>query len=123
MGKKLSATLAGVAAAAVACTMAVAGPAAAAEGGQSSTADRPGYCDHVDRAVLKRQQVITRIEGDAGTRGSIAWLTEKATAATNKGNPDLATVFTDAAAVRSQVIEPLRTLTADLVAVQQAHCS
>ena len=122
----------GFAAAAVATAIAFAVPAAAETGGQAvvagqSTAagqqDRPAYCDRIDKVLPKRQAVVTRLEGDANTKGSIAWLNAKAATATAAGNAELAKLFTDRAALRSQVLDPLKTVTADLVAVQQAHCS
>ena len=122
----------GFGAAAVATTIAFAVPAAAETGGQAVTvgqaatvsqADRPAYCDRIDKVLPKRQAVVARLEGDANTRGSIAWLTAKATTATAAGNAELAKLYTDRAALRSQVLDPLKTVTADLTAVQQAHCS
>jgi hypothetical protein len=137
MGKKaaLGAVAGGLAAGALACAMAFAGPAAAQTGGQAvavgqavlagqaTAADRPAYCDHVDKALDKRQRVVQRLEADAGTRGSIAWLNDKAAAATADGNSEMATLYTDRSALRSQVLDPLKTIVADLTAVQQAHCN
>jgi hypothetical protein len=137
MGKKavLGAVAGGLAAGALAFAMAFAGPAAAQTGGQAvavgqavlagqaTAADRPAYCDHVDKALDKRQRVVQRLEADAGTRGSIAWLNDKAAAATADGNSELATLYTDRSALRSQVLAPLKTIVADLTAVQQAHCN
>ena len=120
-----------ITAAAAAAVVVFAVPAVAATGGQAvvavqSTAtgqqDRPAYCDRIDKVLPKRQAAVTRLEGDANTKGSIAWLTAKAATATASGNPERAKLFTDRAALRSQVLEPLKLVTADLVAVQQAHC-
>jgi len=118
----------GFAAAAVATAIAFAAPAAAQSGGQAvavgqAATDRPAYCDHIDKALQKRQDVVARLEGDVSTRGSISWLNDKAAAATAEGNAELAKLFTDKAAFRTQALDPLKTITADLVAVQQAHCS
>ena len=148
MGKKAAfgVVAGGLAAGAVAIALALAGPAAAQTAGQAVTAgqagtvagqaggqavvagqataaDRPAYCDHVDKALDKRQRVVQRLEADAGTRGSIAWLNDKAAAATADGNSELATLYTDRSALRSQVLDPLKTIVADLTAVQQAHCN
>ena len=79
-----------------------------------SQADRPAYCDRIDKALPKRQAVVARLEGDANTKGSIAWLTAKAATATSAGNAELAKLYTDRAALRSQVLDPLKTVTADL---------
>lgn len=126
----------GFAAAAVATTVAFAVPAAAGTGGQAvavgqsaavvqaaAQQDRPAYCDRIDKALAKRQAVVARLGADANTRGSIAWLNAKAATATSAGNSELAKLYTDRAALRSQVLDPLNTVTADLQAVQQAHCS
>lgn len=133
----------GFAAAAVATAIAFAAPAAAQSGGQAvalgqtavrqsavgqvamsqDVSDRPAYCDHIDKALDKRQAMVARIEGDANTRGSLAWLNERVATATAEGNAELAMLFTDRAALRTVALEPLKTITADLAAVQQAHCN
>ena len=138
MAKKAIITVlaSGFAAAAVATTIAFAVPAAAEAGGQAvavgqglavgeagSQADRPAYCDRIDKALPKRQAVVTKLEGDANTKGSIAWLNAKAATATAAGNAELAKLYTDRAALRSQVLDPLKVITDDLAAVQKAHCS
>ncbi len=122
----------GFTAAVVATTIAFAVPAAAGTGGRAvaagqaavvSNADRPAYCDRIDKALPKRQAVVTRLEGDASTKGSIAWLNAKAATATSAGNAELAKLYTDRAALRSQALDPLKVITDDLAAVQKAHCS
>jgi hypothetical protein len=122
----------GFGAAAVATTIAFAVPAAAETGGQAVTvgqaatvsqADRPAYCDRIDKALPKRQAVVARLEGDANTRGSIAWLNAKAATATSAGNAELAKLYTDRAALRSKALDPLKLIVDDLAAAQKAHCS
>ena len=108
----------GSAAAAMAAVLVFAAPASVAAG-----QDRPAYCDRIDKVLPKRQAVVTRLEGDANTKGSIAWLNARAAAASSAGNAERAKLFTDRAALRSQLLDPLKTVTADLVAVQQAHCN
>ena len=71
----------------------------------------------------KREAVETRLQGDANTKGSIAWLTAKAAAATTAGDANLAKLYTDKAALRSQVLDPLKTVNADRAAIIQANCS
>ncbi len=124
----------GVAAAALAATVGLTGPASAqAVGGQAvsatavqaaaaRSADRPKYCDRIDKALDRRQRFQTRLDGDANTRGSIAWLQAKA-AATQADNPELSTLLSDLANLRTQIKGPAGTIVADLQAVQQAHCS
>jgi len=122
----------GVAAAGLATTVVLAVPASAQTiAGQavSATAQsdpapsgKPKYCDRIDKALTRRQQAQTRLNGDANTRGSIAWLQAKAQA-TSSSNPELSKLLTDLATLRSQVKDPAATIVADLQAVQQAHCS
>ena len=129
MGKKatIGVLAGGLVAAAAAATIAFAAPAAAQTSGRAvaadQAADRPAYCDRVEKALDRRQRAIARLEGDASTRGSIAWLNDKAAAAGAAGNSELATLYTDRSALRGQVLGPLKTIVADLTAVQQAHCS
>ncbi|MCA1481416.1 FHA domain-containing protein, partial [Bradyrhizobium sp. NBAIM08] len=66
--------------------------------------------DRIDKVLPKRQAVLTRLEGDANTKGSIAWLNARATTATSAGNAELAKLYTDKAALRSQVLDPLKTV-------------
>jgi hypothetical protein len=60
--------------------------------------------------------------GDANTRGSIAWLTAKAAAATASGDTDLAKLYTDKAKLRTQILDPLKTINDDLQAIIAARC-
>lgn len=118
----------GVAATAMAATVALAGPAAAqpvtgqAVSATQAATDKPKYCDRIDKALQRRQKLQTRLDGDANTRGSVAWLQAKSQALATS-NPELSKLLADAAALRSQVKDPAATIVADLQAVQQAHCS
>lgn len=123
----------GGAAAAVAIAVAFAVPAAAQTGGQAVAAghsaaaaavtpDKPALCDRLKKHEQRRQALQTRLDADANTRGSIAWLTAKAASATASGDQALAKLYTDKAALRSQLMDPLKTVTADLDAVIKAKC-
>ncbi|HEY7814489.1 MAG TPA: hypothetical protein VIC62_14700 [Nakamurella sp.] len=120
----------GVTATALAATAALALPAAAQPvSGQAVAAssavgatDKPKYCERIDKALTRRQQVQTRLNGDANTRGSIAWLQAKSQSLATS-NPELSKLLADRAALRAQVKDPAATIIADLQAVQQAHCS
>ena len=113
-----------------AIAVALAGPAAAqpvtgqaVSAAQAATGtDKPKYCDRIDKALQRRQKLQTRLDGDANTRGSVAWLQAKSQALATS-NPELSKLLADAAALRSQVKDPAATIVADLQAVQQAHCS
>lgn len=124
----------GVTATALAATVALAGPAGAAPvAGQAVSAaasqtsgtpatDTPKYCARIDKAIERRQQREDRWNGDATTRGSVAWLQAKAQSVSSS-NPELSKVLTDMANLRSQVKDPAAGIIADLQAVKQAHCS
>jgi hypothetical protein len=71
----------------------------------------------------RREAAATRLQGDADTKGSIAWLTAKAAAATTATDANLAKLYTDKATLRSAVLDPLKTVNADRAAVIQANCS
>ena len=87
MGKKatIGVLAGGLVAAAAAATIAFAAPAAAQTSGRAvaadQAADRPAYCDQVEKALDKRQRAMHGSKVDASTRGSIAWLNDKAAAA------------------------------------------
>jgi hypothetical protein len=125
----------GIAAAALATGVAFAVPAAAQTGGQAvaasqsattaaagTTPDKTALCDRLKKHQQKRQALQTRLGADANTRGSIAWLTAKAASATASGDQALAKLYTDKAALRSQLLDPLKTVTSDLDAVIAAKC-
>lgn len=58
-----------------------AGPTATA-----SAADHPRWCSRVDAVTDRLTRIATRWQADADTRGSIAWLRERAADATAAGN-------------------------------------
>jgi hypothetical protein len=132
----------GIAAATLATAVAFAVPAAAQTGGQAvavgqraavaasgavtadkTAPDKTALCDRLKKNEQRRQAVQTKLGADANTRGSIAWLTAKAASATAAGDQALAKLYTDRATLRSQVMDPLKTVTADLDAVIKAKCS
>ncbi len=123
----------GVAAVAVAGAIAVAVPAAAETGGRAIAAgqsvalaadpsDATAACDRLKKHDQRRQAVLTRLQGDANTKGSIAWLTAKAAAATTAGDTARAQLYTDKAALRSALVDPLKKVETDLAAVIKANC-
>ena len=124
----------GLAAAAIAVTVAFAGPAAATGGqpvvaGLAATAAQnaasdgtPKFCTRLDTFATRGQTLLTRLNADANTRGSIAWLNARAAAATAAGNTDQASKLTDRAARRTDLAQTLSTLGPELLAAAQAHC-
>ena len=118
----------GLTAAAVAAAVAFAGPAAASTGGQAvmvgqaATDGTPKFCAKLDAISQRGQTLLTRLNADASTKGSIAWLTARADAATAAGDAELATRLSDRAARRTEFAQTLTTLGPDLLAAAQAHC-
>ena len=91
---------------------------------QQATApkDAAARCDRLKKQQEKRRARLTRLQAGADTRGSVAWLTAKAKTATAAGDPALAKLYTDRAALRSKVVEPLQTVAGDLDAVIKTAC-
>jgi hypothetical protein len=127
--KAFRGTLVGaVAVAAVAVAVALAIPAGAVTAGQAiavgqaAGADNTALCARLKKFEDKRRAVATRLDGDANTRGSVAWLQAKAAAATASGDTALAKLYTDKAALRAQLRDPLQTVITDLQAVIAEKC-
>lgn len=134
-GKAFWGTMAGgAAAAAVAGAIAFAVPAAAATSEQAVTAgqtvsvastakpDTAVACDRLTKHEQRRQAALTRLQGDANTKGSIANVTARAAAATTSGDTARAKLYTDKAALRTALLDPLQKVEADLAAVIKASC-
>src|SRR5664279_4138580 len=134
----------GVAAAAVVTAAAFTVPAAAEIGGRAVTAGQAvtvgqaaqiaavqaaapkgtaAQCARLKKHDERRKDVIARLQGNADLRGSIAWLTAQAAAATKSGDTMRAKLDTDKAALRTQAVKPLQTVESDLAAVIKAKCS
>ena len=64
-------------------------------------------CLRIPNLQLRTTNVITRLNGDAATRGSLAWLQAQIDDATAKGRTQLATVLENRLAVRTQTLEVL----------------
>jgi len=90
------------------------GQHAAMTPGGATTPDKTAVCDRLEKREQNRQAQQNRLSADANTRGSIAWLTAKAASATASGDDALAKLYTDKAALRSQLLDPLKAVTADL---------
>ena len=122
----------GAGALAIAATFAFAVPAAAQTAGTPMTAtqaaavgpsaDKPAICARLDKISGRGQKLLTRLNADANTRGSIAWLNAKAAAATASGETELATLFTDRATRRTELVQTLTAVGPELLTVVQAHC-
>lgn len=64
-------------------------------------------CLRIPNLQLRTTNVITRLNGDAATKGSLAWLQAQVDDATAKGRTQLATVIQNRLAVRTQTLEVL----------------
>lgn len=112
----IAAGLAGVALAA-----AVALPAAAAAPAQVDDELGPRVerlCDRVPNLQLRTANVIERLEGDADTLGSLAWLEVKIGEAETRGRTELVTVLTNRLAVRTDTLAVLHQRTEGLVQLE-----
>jgi len=118
----------GVLATGLAAAVVLAGPAEpanAATAGTSAALDSaaPAICRQLDKISQREGKLITRLGADANTKGSIAWLKAKADAATQAGETQLAALYSERAARRSQVLDTLNAIGPDLAALVKAHCS
>jgi hypothetical protein len=64
-------------------------------------------CLRIPNLQLRTTNVIARLNGDAATKGSLAWLQAQLDDATAKGRTQLATVLENRLAVRTQTLEVL----------------
>ena len=62
-------------------------------------------CLRIPNLQLRTTNVITRLNGDAATKGSLAWLQTQIDDATTKGRTQLVTVLENRLAVRTQTLE------------------
>jgi hypothetical protein len=99
---------------ALAATVAVGVPAVAAQSGSTTEAPAPDAatqaqrrarlekaCARVPTVAERVDGVIARLEGDAGTKGSLAWLQTKIDAASEAGREQLVTVLQNRLDVRT----------------------
>lgn len=64
-------------------------------------------CLRIPNLQLRTTNIIDRLNGDASTKGSLAWLQAQIDDATAKGRTQLVTVLTNRLAVRTQTLEVL----------------
>jgi hypothetical protein len=64
-------------------------------------------CLRIPNLQTRTDNVIARLNGDVGTRGSLLWLQAQIDDATSKGRTQLATVLTNRLKVRTQSLEVL----------------
>jgi hypothetical protein len=64
-------------------------------------------CLRIPNLQTRTDNLIARLNADAGTRGSLAWLQAQIDDATSKGRTQLVTVLTNRLEVRTQSLEVL----------------
>ena len=78
----------------------------------SSTGDLPARyeraCLRIPNLTIRTDNLTTRLQGDASTRGSLAWLQAQIDDATAKNRTQLATVLKNRLAVRTQTLVVLK---------------
>jgi hypothetical protein len=78
----------------------------------STTNDLPARyeraCLRIPNLTIRTDNFITRLQGDASTRGSLAWLQAQISDATAKNRTQLATVLQNRLAVRTQTLAVLQ---------------
>ena len=65
-------------------------------------------CLRIPNLQIRTDNFITRLNGDATVKGSLAWLQAQIDDATAKGRTQLATVLQNRLAVRTQTLEVLK---------------
>jgi hypothetical protein len=102
------------AAAAVAVTLAV--PAASAHAVETELPPRAErVCARIPNLQLRTDNVVARLQGDASTRGSLAWLSVQLDQARAAGRTQLATVLENRLEVRTATLAVLIQRQAGLV--------
>lgn len=105
--------LAGIAG--VAAAVAFAAPVAAGTPDDDLGPRIERLCDRVPNLQLRTANVIERLQGDADTLGSLAWLQGKITEAEARGRTELVTVLTNRLAVRTDTLAVLQQRTQGLI--------
>jgi hypothetical protein len=118
----------GIAASAVAVgTLALGGGTAFADAPATTTAPAAGsnekICDErIPQLLAKIDKVTARINGDAGTKGSTAWLQAKETEARNSGRTALADLIQARIANRPHRLTDLANVKSEVEKVQSTDC-
>jgi hypothetical protein len=119
----------GIAASAMAVgALALGGGTAFADTGTPTTAPAAGsnekICtERIPQLLAKIDKVTARINGDAGTKGSTAWLQAKETAARSSGRTALADLIQARIANRPHRLTDLANVRTEVEAVQEKDCA
>ncbi len=79
--------------------------------------------ERIPQLLAKIDKVTARINGDATTKGSTAWLQAKETQARNSGRTALADLIQDRIAGRSHRLTDLANVKSEVEAVQKKDCA
>lgn len=111
------AAIAGALTAIISVTPAAASAAAPSDGELGPRLERA--CLRVPNLEVRTANLIERLEGDATTRGSLAWLQAQIDKATSRNRTDLVEVLQNRLAVRQQTLVVLQQRQAGLPALRQ----
>jgi hypothetical protein len=81
-------------------------------------------CLRIPNLQIRTDRALTRLQADASTKGSLAWLQARIDKATAENHPQLVTVLTNRLAVRTArvaVLEQQQQTLADLAAICAEH--
>lgn len=114
----------GLAVTAVTAGVLLAGSGTAFADDTDTQAAKDRVCTERIPAVLERiDKLVVRINGDAKTRGSTAWLVASADKARANGLPSLADLLVARADARPERVETLEQLRADVENVLSTDCA
>lgn len=87
---------------------------------QERLADRARLlCARVDNVLLRARQILARIQGDAETVGSLAWLDVRIARATEAGREDVVVVLQNRREAREALIPVIERYIEQLLDIQQ----
>jgi len=98
------------------------GVALADDGGSGGSGTDVVCTQRIPKALARIDTLLTRIDGDASTRGSTAWLQDRANRV-RATHPALADLLDQRAMDRPAKIQELRTLQTQLQDVQRKDCA
>lgn len=100
-------------------TSSIAAPAAA-----GTTADRTeDLCTRADHLRARLEKALDRIQGDAGTQGSVAWLRARADRASATDHADLAASLRARADRREDRVPEIEDVLVRLASATAEHCA
>jgi hypothetical protein len=89
----------------------------------TSSGGDPVCTQRIPKALDRIDKLVVRVNGDASTTGSTAWLQDRASKARTSGHPALADLLDQRVADRPQKLQELQTLRTQLLDVQAKDCA